>query len=142
MPGGMTVVLDTSVIASAIFWHSSTARRCLTGLARRKFKLAATHYIATEYALTCATLRRRRPQQDPSGPLAWILSRAWYVEPAPLGRQRSRDPKDDPMLACALAARADYLVTGDRDLLVLGKPFGVAIVTPAEFLRILADTSS
>ena len=42
-------------------------------------------------------------------------------------------------LACALAAKADYIVSNDRDLLVLGKPFGVRIVTPGEFLRILEE---
>ena len=56
--------------------------------------------------------------------------------------QRSRDPKDDPVLACALAARADYLIRNDRDLLTLGTPFGIAIVTPAEFLRTVGQTSS
>jgi len=81
----MIAVFDTNVTVSAIFWHNSAARRCLAGLARRKFKLAATAEIASDYALTCAALRLRRPRQDPSGPLAWILSRADYVEPAPLG---------------------------------------------------------
>jgi uncharacterized protein len=136
------VVADTSVLAAAIFWQGSTARRCLVGLARRRFKLAVTDELATEYTLTCATLRTRRPQQNPAGPLAWLLSRALRVPPAPLGKQRSRDPKDDPVLACALAARADYLISNDRDLLALGKPFGVAIVTPAGFLRTVGETSS
>lgn len=137
----MIVVFDTSVVASAVFWHGSTSRRCLAALARRRFQLAVTDEIAAEYALTCAALRRRRPRQDPSGPLAWILSQAARVEPAPLGKQRSRDPKDELLLACALAARADYIVTNDRDLLSLGKPFGIATVTPAEFLRILGLSS-
>jgi putative PIN family toxin of toxin-antitoxin system len=133
----MTVVFDTNIIAGAIFWHTSTARRCLTGLARRQFRLAVTTEIIGEYVLTCATLRLKRLQQDPSGPLAWILSRATYVEPAPLGKQRSRDLKDDLFLACAVSAGASHLVTNDRDLLVLGKPFGIFVATPAEFLRLL-----
>src|SRR5216684_1607645 len=124
----MIAVLDTNVIASAVFWHTSTARRCLSGLARRRFKLAVTYDIANKYSLTCAVLRQRMPRQDPAGPLAWILSCAFYVTPAPLGKQRSRDPKDDPFLACALAARARYIVSYDRDLLKLEKPFGVEII--------------
>jgi len=55
--------------------------------------------------------------------------------PAPLGKQRSRDATDDPFLACAVAAQAEYIVASDRDLLSLGKPFGAAIVTPAELLK-------
>jgi putative PIN family toxin of toxin-antitoxin system len=135
----MTAVFDTSVVASAIFWHTSTARRCLIGLARRKFTVVVTDEIEQEYAATCSVLRARKPQQDPSGPLAWILSRARRVAPIPLGKPRSRDPKDDIFLAAALAGGAAYLVTIDRDLLDLGTPFGVAVLTPVEFLRILRD---
>jgi len=86
----MIAVFDTNVVASAIFWHTSTARRCLTGLARRKFARVVTDEIEREYMVTCATLKARKPQQDPSGPLAWILSRSWRVAPAPLGKRRSR----------------------------------------------------
>ncbi len=42
-------------------------------------------------------------------------------------------------MATAVAARASRLIAQDRDLLDLGKPFGVAIVTPAEFLREFHD---
>jgi putative PIN family toxin of toxin-antitoxin system len=133
----MIAVFDTSVVASAIFWHKSTARRCLAGLAQRKFILVVTDQIEREYAVTCATRKARKPQQDPSGPLAWILSRSSRVDPAPLGKRRSRDPKDDHFLAGALAGGAGYLVTNDRDLLDLGKPFGIAVVTPVQFLRVL-----
>jgi len=42
-----------------------------------------------------------------------------------------RDPFDRPFLALALAAKADALVTGDKDLLVLGETFSVPILTPA-----------
>ena len=56
------------------------------------------------------------------------------VEPAPLGKQRSRDAKDDPYLACALAAGAKIIVSRDDDLLALQKPFGIQIITPRELL--------
>ena len=56
-------------------------------------------------------------------------------EAAPLGKQRSRDSKDDPYIACALAAKATFIVTYDRDLLSLEKPFGIEIIRPAELLR-------
>ena len=45
-----------------------------------------------------------------------------------------RDPKDNFLLALALDGRADYLVTGDADLLVLDPWRGVRIVTPVDFL--------
>jgi predicted nucleic acid-binding protein len=46
-------------------------------------------------------------------------------------------PEDDLILATAVSGRADYLVTGDRQLLALGSYQGVRIVTPRDFLAIL-----
>jgi predicted nucleic acid-binding protein len=60
------------------------------------------------------------------------------VDPAPLGKQRSRDAKDDPHLACALGAGANLIVPRDRDLLALQKPFGIQIIMPRELLTQLA----
>ncbi len=46
-----------------------------------------------------------------------------------------RDPDDDKFLEAALAAKAEYLVTGDKDLRDIGEYEGVKIRFPAEFLR-------
>jgi predicted nucleic acid-binding protein len=48
-----------------------------------------------------------------------------------------RDPDDDKIVACAVAAGVDYLVTRDRDLLSLGTYVGVAIIAPEEFLHVV-----
>jgi hypothetical protein len=50
----------------------------------------------------------------------------------------SRDRKDDYLLAYAVVGGADYLVTGDQDLLDLGAVEGVTIIRPADFARVLA----
>lgn len=42
------------------------------------------------------------------------------------------------LLEAALAGRADYLVSGDEDLTILGQFRGIAIVTPREFLDVLS----
>ena len=51
----------------------------------------------------------------------------------------TRDPKDDYLLAYALVGRADYLVTGDRDLLVLGTVGRLSIITAAGLIEILRE---
>ena len=51
--------------------------------------------------------------------------------------QAARDPADDPILGTAVAASADYLVTGDRDLLDLGSFRGIPITTARQFLDLL-----
>ena len=48
--------------------------------------------------------------------------------------QVCRDPKDDKFLDVAFSGQAQAIVTGDRDLLVLGTFHGIAILTPAQFL--------
>ena len=54
---------------------------------------------------------------------------AHLVDARTLARQVSRDADDDAVLACALAAHADLIVTGDDDLLSLGCFEGIEIVT-------------
>lgn len=49
----------------------------------------------------------------------------------------SRDPKDDKFVACAVAGMADYLITLDDDLLILGQVAQVQILRPAEYLALL-----
>jgi len=129
-------VFDTSTVVAAIFWPRSTARRAWTLVARRKVCPCVTPEIEEEYRGTCLEFQRSRfPNRSPLPFLSWVRHKALHCLPAPLGKQRSRDATDDPFLACAVAAQAEYIVASDRDLLSLGKPFGVAIVTPAELLK-------
>jgi predicted nucleic acid-binding protein len=51
-----------------------------------------------------------------------------------LAQPVSRDAEDDAVLACARAARADLIITGDDDLLVLKHFEGISIVSPAQAL--------
>ncbi len=48
-----------------------------------------------------------------------------------------RDPKDNKFLDAALAGEASYIISGDKDLLVLEEFRGIEIVTPAKFLEIM-----
>ena len=132
----MIVVFDTNVVVEAIFWPRSTARRALTGLALRRFKTAVSQEILDEYAAVIADIRTRLfAQAQPSGALAWIAAKSVRVEPMPLPGKLSRDPDDNVFVASAAAIQAAFLVTQDRDLLVLGKPFGIRIATPVELIR-------
>jgi uncharacterized protein len=132
----MIVVFDTNVIVEAIFWPRSTARRALTGLAKRRFQTVINSSVMEEYAFITAQVREKLfSETQPSGALAWIAAKSIHVEPAPLDKKLSRDPDDNLFVATAMAARAKFLVTQDRDLLVLEKPYGVAIVTPIQLVR-------
>ena len=132
----MKVVFDAGVVFSGAGWRGE-AHLCLLALARRRV-------IAFATAQTLEELRRVvdqigfKARHSPYSILDWYYGSVKMVTPAPLGKQRSRDAKDDPYLACALAARSGLIVSRDQDLLVLGKPFGVEIITPRDLLGRLA----
>lgn len=128
-------VFDCNVILSGIGWNGS-ARKCLELVARRRVFLFVTEAILAEYeSVIPETLAEELPDIDPYPKLKWIRGRSRRVDPSPLGKRRSRDVKDDINVAGALAACAHYIVTYDKDLLDLEKPFGIETVRPAEFLR-------
>jgi putative PIN family toxin of toxin-antitoxin system len=130
----MRVVLDANVVASGVCW-SGEAYRCLAVIGRRQavaFGSQETLFEAEDVA--SHLIRAKKPAHNAPNRLNWYLHIVKLVEPAPLGKQRSRDAKDDPYLAVALAAKAS-IVTYDKDLLDLSKPFGIEILRPAEFLN-------
>ena len=133
----MRAVYDANVVVAGVCWQGE-GWLCLVKLAQRRvfaFGTAATVAETRETAIR--VIRQQAPGHNAAGRLTWYLEKVRTVEAVPLGKQRSRDAKDDPYLAAALAARANVIVTYDRDLLVLEKPFGICIVRPIEFLRVL-----
>lgn len=62
-----------------------------------------------------------------------------FVEPAEVPLGMIRDPKARMMLACAAGGKADFIVSGDKDLLVLTKYEGVQIVNADQFLPHLSS---
>ncbi len=135
-------VFDCNVIISAIGWGGHP-RSCLNLVAAGQVRLCVTADIVAEFdARVPEVLAERKPQVDPRPTLDWLLTAAYFVDPAPLGKQRSRDLKDDRYLACALGAGAAAIVTNDRDLLDLKKPFGVQVFTPIEFLKFVRSGST
>jgi uncharacterized protein len=130
------VVLDANVVFAGAGWRGE-AHNCLVAMARRRITAYATDEILDEVRELVGEIGFKS-KFPPQNLLNWYQDRVKRVEPAPLGKQRSRDVKDDPYLACALAAGAKIIVTRDDDLLALGKPFGIQIITPRELLVRLA----
>jgi predicted nucleic acid-binding protein len=128
----MKVVFDAGVVFSGAGWRGE-AHRCLLAMARRRVVAYATEETLRELSSLLAD-RGDRAKHPPAATLFWYQDNVKRVEPAPLGKQRSRDAKDDPYLACALGAGAKIIVTRDGDLLALGKPFGIHLIKPRELL--------
>jgi putative PIN family toxin of toxin-antitoxin system len=130
------VVLDANVVFAGVGWRGE-AYDCLLAMAKRRITVFTTLEILEEVRALVAD-RGDKFKYPPITTLNWYYDRVKVVEPSPLGKQRSRDAKDDPYLACALAAGAKVIVSRDDDLLALEKPFGIQIVTPRELLAKLA----
>lgn len=128
-------VFDSNVLMSALGWHNE-AFRCLVLVARRRVRAYASDWICEEYRRIAQRMESEgRFPRSPWPTLEWFLFVCHIVGPAPLGKQRSRDPKDDPYLACALAAKARFIISYDSDLLDLQKPFGIEVLTPRALLN-------
>jgi putative PIN family toxin of toxin-antitoxin system len=70
--------------------------------------------------------------------VAFLRAHAELVKPQVVLPGTCRDPNDLPIIGIALAAHADYLVSGDDDLLILKKTGSTIIVTPRQFWEILS----
>jgi uncharacterized protein len=129
------VVLDASVVAAACGWTSEPCQ-CVVLVARRRLRSFVTPEIVEEWrsTLTKMQLKGAKFRRSPWPALDGLIGLSRFVSPVPLGNQRSRDPGDDPYLTCALAARAEFIIARDPDLLELEKPFGIQNLTPRAFL--------
>jgi uncharacterized protein len=134
------VVIDTNIVLSALvfsggkvgvfrqLWQNNqfmpivskvTITELIRVLAYPKFKLTPTDRedLLADYLPFCETIQT--PIDLPEIPPC-------------------RDPLDEPFLHLAIFGKADYLVTGDRDLLILADTFPCSIVTAEQFLDILS----
>jgi uncharacterized protein len=137
------VVLDSSVLVSAFLTPHGSVVRLLREPARSRYELCLSEAILTETAevlLSKGKLRRYAAyaDEDVRDYIRWLLTEAEIVSNLPDLRVVVNDPKDDPIIATAVAAKADYLITGDRaHLLPLGEYEGIRILSPRAFLDIL-----
>lgn len=134
----MKVVFDTNVLASASFWRGAPFD-CLAAWAQGRCEAAVSAALLAEYHETTEELRAEYADR-PFVPWAETLAEsAVLVFPTDRASGATADPGDEMVLECALAAGADYIVTGDKRHLLPLKAFrGIPIVSPAEFLGRLA----
>ena len=133
----MRSVLDTNTVVSGLFWDGPPS--LLQDAARSgKVELYTSPALLTELARVLArrkflaSLERVGASVDEL--IEGYAELAQLVRPAPIAPVVLRDPDDDHVLACALAAKADLIVSGDRDLLELKTYQGIPILTAVEAL--------
>ena len=133
----MKVVLDTNVVVSGTF-YSGIPAQILDACMSRRFELVLSPEILDEYRIVLGRFIRVKSSPDASVILAGLLENAVVVNPSSPKVAVCRDPMDEKFITCALAAGADAIVSGDKDLLVLVGRLKVAVLTPKQFLSRLA----
>ena len=134
----MKVVFDTNVVASASFWRGAPFD-CLEAWAQGRYEAVVSPALLAEYHETIEELRLEYPRREPVEWVDALTESAEMVFPTERVTGATPDPGDEMVLECALAAEADYIVTGDKKhLLPLQEFHGIRIVSPSDFLRRLA----
>ena len=131
MPG-LRVVLDTNVLVSGLAYPGSVPGRILGAWQRGGLDVVLSRYILDEMVRVLPKLssNKRSPAEirDLADSFMFVAA---IVEPSGEVDEGLRDQADQPVLGTLLAAQADYLITGDKDLLALAARY--PIVTPAAF---------
>lgn len=134
----MKVVLDTNVILSAILFGGKP-RRVLEAASSGQIKMCISETLLSELE---GVLRREKFGLDTRVVQAIVTelrATAEQVRPTTRVSVLSDDPSDNDVLDCALEAKADYIVSGDRHLLALGRCASVLILSPDDFLKRLDE---
>ena len=134
----MRVVLDTNVIISALNFPGNE-RMVLELALRGRFELVLSWFILGEVS-GVLTRKFGWDQERAVRAITTLQNAATVIEPPRLEEVIEGGHPDNRVLECAVAANADYLVTGDRrHLLPIGEHQGVSIVNAPRCLSALAE---
>lgn len=133
------VVFDSNVLVSALLFSDSIPGRAFGGALDLGTILVSRTLMEELSRVLCRDRFDRyvtRKERDQF--LESLILEAQLIEITQRIRECS-DPEDDWVLELAVSGNAEYIVTGDSDLLVLNPFRGVEILSPAEFLNELSD---
>ena len=129
----MRIVIDTNVLASAVFFGGKPYQ-LLQYIMESRVNVVASKEIVDEYEEIVLRLKQKYPAFNTKIPLQDLLARFEIIRVSSEVHV-SRDPDDDKFLSCAVDGKCLYIVSGDNDLLSIGSYEGIEILTVADFLN-------
>lgn len=137
----MRVVLDTNVIVSAHLKPSGYVAKILEAWHEGAFDVVVSEVILAEYqALLLRPQIQKRHQasvEQVKTLIDDIRDLAFLVHPAESLSVVTTDPDDNMFLECAVEGNADYIISGDSDLLEIHEYRGIQILRPVEFITVI-----
>lgn len=137
-------VVDTNVLVSAFLWQG-TPGRVIELAGEKEVRLFTSRALLDELAATLAKKKLARYLAATGLPADQMLASyrriATLVTARQLDEQVSRDADDDAVLACAVAARANLVVSGDDDLLSLKSFNSIPILNVAQAVKGFGTTA-
>ena len=130
----MKVVIDTNIFVSSFF--GGNPRRIIDLWKTEKITLCLSNEILDEYI---EVLQRIGLQdEDELGELLSLFKRGFnmlFTTKTPKVKVVKNDPDDDKFIECAMALKAEVIVTGDKAIEAVGEYMGIKILTPQRFLK-------
>ncbi len=124
--------LDTNVLVSGLAYPASIPGRIVSLWHQGALHVVLSHYILDELVRVLPRLQQNKRSSEEIRTLAdSFLFLADIVEPNPTPHTTLRDPADQQILSTFQVSKADYLITGDKDLLALAAEY--PILTNADF---------
>jgi len=133
----MKAVIDTNVFVSSFF--GGNPKKIIDPWKTGDLTLCLSAPIVEEY--TAVLQRLGLEGEDELGELLDLFARGTFIlfaAETPKLAIIKADPADNKFIECAVALKADVIITGDRTLRQLGGYMGIRIVNPQEFLKSLA----
>ena len=132
--GKTKVTLDTNILVSALGWEGNP-KKVFEAVVAGKADLVISEALIAELSKTLDYPKFQFSQEQKDRFKALILSLATLVKPAEKISAIKEDTDDNRVLECAATGKADYIVSGDNDLLRLKEFRGIRIKNPKEFLE-------
>ena len=132
----MRVVLDTNVFVSGLLLPASVPGQIVSALRRGDFRLVTSEPMLVEFAAVLAYPKlQKRIGWDEETIARYLMLLRFEADVVDINDESAevpRDPADTMVLRTLLAGSADFLVSGDQDLLALARQY--PIITPVEFV--------
>lgn len=140
----MRLILDTNVVMSALLWRGKPHQLLQAIRQHSNLQIYSSGTLLEELAdvLTRPSATKQLALVDKRARevLLDYIAAIQVIEVAPLPQPVCRDPDADQVLALALAASADLIVSGDKDLLSLSSFQGIPIIPPAQAISFIEAT--